>query len=72
MEEILRENGFVLNKDNQEWTRGAWTIRFDDISFEVYDDPEVSPHKVYNISRVKDVNLLHIIEIIDSLLETKK
>lgn len=72
MEEILIENGFCFDKIAEEWTRGPWTIRFDDIGIEVYDDPEQSPHKVYIGNKIANVNLKHIIDEIDCMIASEK
>ena len=38
-EKILKEYGFIKNSDN-EYVKGIWTVRLEDINFEIFADPE--------------------------------
>ncbi len=46
MEEMLMKHGYVSQNEN-EWTKGDWTIRLTNDSIEIFNNPDKAPGRYY-------------------------
>ena len=64
MEEILLERGF--RKEEQEYVRNNWSIRFDEDQIEIFNNPD-KEEGFYYIDSLEDLNLSDLLDDIDDI-----
>ena len=62
MEEILLERGF--RKEEQEYVRNNWSIRFDEDQIEIFNNPD-KEEGFYYIDSLEELNLNDLLDDID-------
>lgn len=64
MEEILIERGF--RKEEQEYIRNNWTVRFDGDQIEIFNNPD-KEEGFYYIDSLEELNLKDLLDDIDDI-----
>lgn len=65
MKKLIMDRGFIETENPNEYVRGDWTIRFDEKSIEVFNDPDKATG-VYYITSILRRELEEILDEIDT------
>ena len=66
MEEILMRYGYISH-DAKNWFKQDWTVRIDDTSIEIFNNPDKAPGKYY-IGPIDKVDIENYLNEIDDYL----
>ena len=69
MKDILEENGFKSESNEEVWTKFNWTIRFSKDEMEAFNNPLYNIIGKYHKCDITDENLKNTIEDINTFIE---
>ena len=67
MKELLKQNGYVLGENPNEWVKGNWTIRLDEDYIEAFEDLSEPEKDKYTIWPSDIKSLTFLLEEIEKL-----